>query len=90
MKKSFQRVRRGSGSKNQIVCERFAPDHPPQFATECSMSIVVQRPAHIAFAGTGDSLLRLMNLLQKNDMSSHRRNDGHLTDTPDSESIRQH
>ena len=87
MKKSFQRARRGSGSKNQTVCERFAPNHPPQFASECSMYIVVQRPAYIVLAGTGDSSLRLFSLLKKNDTSSHRCNDGHLTNTPDSEII---
>ena len=73
------------------MCERFAPNHPPQSAIESSMSTVVQRPVYIVeFAGTGDSSLRLMNVPQKDDMSSHRRNDGHLTNTPDSESIRQH
>ena len=51
------------------------------------MSIVVQRPAYIVLAGSGDSSLRLLRLLKMNYTSSHRSNDGHLTNTTDSEII---
>ena len=89
----FKELKGFLSRKTKTVCERFAPNHPPQLASQSSMYNVLQRPAFIMMAGTDDSSLRLLlllNMLKKLDTSSHKSNDGHLTNKPDSEIIRQH
>ena len=65
----------------------FAGSYPTTRPPRQSTSKILRPTDMIEFMGSGDSSLHMAHILKFIDMSSHERNDGHLKNTPDSESI---